>query len=52
MVNQDVRVKIPLPTTTKIVVLITIVEKTNNGEQQINDKPLHYKTTINKPNVG
>ena len=47
----EVRVEISLPITSKIVVLITIVEQSNNCKQQINDKPLHNETIINEPNV-
>ena len=37
MVNQEVRVRIPLPVSSKIVIFITIVEQINKNEQQIND---------------
>ena len=38
---QDVRVKVPLPKTSKVVVPNIIVQPNNNQEQQINDQTLH-----------
>ena len=47
--NQEVRVQVPLPITSKEIVVPTIVESYDNVEQQINDQSLPNEITTNEP---
>ena len=46
---QEVRVQVPLPITSKEIVVPTIVESFNNVGQQINDQSLPNEITTNEP---
>ena len=46
---QEVRVQVPLPITSKEIVVPTIVESFGNVEQQINDQSLSNEIITNEP---
>ena len=46
---QEVRVQVPLPITSKEIVVPTIIESFDNVEQQINDQSLPNEITTNVP---